>query len=570
VKSLAFLILVLTALASCGPAEEPPSFEAPPSLAEHSAEFERAVLEVTDGVHVAVGFALANSILLEGDDGVVVVDTTESLETGREVKAAFDAVTTKPVRAIVYTHNHTDHVFGARAFAEGSEPPPVYAHETTSSYIDRIVNVIRPAIYRRSMRMFGNYLPEGEVLNAGIGPYLAAGHGGGRFALLRPTHTFSDRLAVEVAGLKLELVHAPGETNDQIFVWLPEKRVLLPGDNFYKAFPNLYTIRGTLYRDVLQWVASLDRMRALRPEHLVPSHTRPISGAERVQAALTDYRDAIQFVHDQTIRAINRGLTPDEIVAELRLPEHLARSPYLQEFYGTVEWSVRSVFAGYLGWFDGNAAHLSPLPPRERAARMAALAGEGTSLAEAAARALESGDLRWAAELADHQLELDPADGEARRLLSTALRGLGEQHPSANGRHYYLTQALEVAGSVEIAEPDPASLPEDLLRGLPVGGFVRAMPVHLDPSASASVDTVVGLHFPDVDEGWTIHVRRGVAEVRPSFPATPAIGVRMDSAVWKDLLAGRRNAALTLASSEVQVEGSTLELIAFLRLFRAE
>ena len=107
--------------------------------------------------------------------------------------------------------------------------------------------------------------------------------------------------------MKLELVHAPGETNDQLFVWLPEKRVLLPGDNFYRAFPNLDTIRGTLYRDVLQWVESLDRMRERRPEHLVPSHTRPLSGADAIHAALTDYRDAIQFVHDQTIRGINRG-----------------------------------------------------------------------------------------------------------------------------------------------------------------------------------------------------------------------------------------------------------------------
>lgn len=552
---------------ACGEPPAPPVVS-PEDLAAHTAEFERGVVEVTDGVHVAIGFGLANSILIEGDDGVIIVDTMESIEAGREVREAFRAITPKPVRAIVYTHNHTDHVFGSPAFADPGEPaPPVFAHETTEYYIDRIVNVIRPAIYQRSMRMFGNYLPEGAVLNAGIGPFLATGHGGGTLGLLRPTDTFSDRLEVEVAGVKLVLVHAPGETNDQLFVWLPEKRVLLPGDNFYRAFPNLYTIRGTLYRDVLQWVASLDAMRALRPAHLVPSHTRPLRGEQEIHAVLTDYRDAIQYVHDQTVRGINRGLTPDELASTISLPAHLAESPYLQPFYGTVEWSVRAVFDGYLGWFDGRAAHLSPLPPAEKARRMAALAGSGGSLPEAARAALAEGDLLWAAELADHWITLEPGSDEARRTLAAALRGLGERHPSANGRHYYLTQALEAEGAVEVAQPDSSTFPAELIHSFPLSGVLRSMSVALDPVKSADVDTVVGLRFPDVEEAWTLHVRRGVAEIQPVFPAAPDLTVTVDSRVWKDLLTGRRNAALTLASSEVQVEGGTLDLAAFLRLF---
>jgi alkyl sulfatase BDS1-like metallo-beta-lactamase superfamily hydrolase len=546
--------------------DAPPS--APPSLAEHSREFERAVIEVTDGVHVAVGFGLANSILVEGSDGVVVVDTMESVEAARAVQSEFARITSKPVRAIVYTHNHTDHVFGARAFAtDPASPPPVYAHETTSHYIDRVVNVIRPAIYTRSMRMFGNYLPPGGVVNAGIGPFLATGHGGGTLGLLRPSHTFAERLELEIAGVRLELVHAPGETDDQIFVWLPDERVLLPGDNFYRSFPNLYTIRGTPHRDLLQWVASLDAMRDRRPEHLVPSHTRPLSGADRIQDVLTDYRDAIQFVHDQTVRGMNRGLTPDELVETVRLPDHLAASPFLQEFYGTVEWSVRSVFTGYLGWFGGDAARLSPLAPDVRARRMAELAETSAPLLEHARRALEAGDAQWAAELASHAVRAGPDEAEATRVAAAALRALGEAQRSANVRHYLLTQALELEGAVEIREADPSTLPRELIESFPIAGFLRSMSVNLDPERSADVDRVVGFRFPDTGEEFTLHVRRGVAEVRPRFPREPEISVRVDTRVWKEILVGVRSPAVAFASGDVEVEGSTLDLVALLRLF---
>ena len=165
--------------------------------------------------------------------------------------------------------------------------------------------------------MFGTFLDDAALVNAGIGPCLGI-HENSTMGLVRPTHTFEETLEQEISGVRFELVFAPGETNDQIFVWLPDKKVLLPGDNIYQSFPNLYTIRGTPYRDVNKWVESLDKMRALRPEHLVPSHTMPISGADKIYEILTDYRDAIQYVHDQTIRGMNRGLTPDELVETIR------------------------------------------------------------------------------------------------------------------------------------------------------------------------------------------------------------------------------------------------------------
>jgi alkyl sulfatase BDS1-like metallo-beta-lactamase superfamily hydrolase len=573
-RHAAAISLLVAWLPACGaeaPEPEALDFEgaAHPELVAHSAEFERRVYEVTDGVHVAVGFGLANSILLEGDDGVVIVDVMESVEAAEEVRSAFAQITTKPIRALVYTHNHADHVFGARGFVpEG--PIDAYAHATTNAYIDRVVNIIRPAIGNRSARMFGTYLPEGPdgVVNAGIGPRLRVGHGGGRPSLIRPNRTFEDELEVTIAGIRMLLVHAPGETSDQIFVWLPDKRTLLPGDNIYKAFPNLYTIRGTLYRDLLEWARSLDRMRYLEPEHLVPSHTRPVTGREQISELLTAYRDAIQFVHDQTIRGMNRGLTPDELVEVVKLPPHLRDHPYLRELYGTVEWSVRSVFTGYLGWFDGDTGTLSPAPPDERAAGYVDLAGGPEALRAAVQQALDEEHFAWAAELAGHLLRVDPDDAAGRGLKAAALHELGRRSLSPNGRNYYLTQALELEGRTAVDE-DPRGDPStaDIVAAIPIENFMSALPVSLDPEASADTDLLVGFRFPDEGKAFGVHVRRGVAELREGFPEAPDAAITTDTSVWKDILTGQRNAGLAFASDAVEVEGNTLDLVRFLRLF---
>lgn len=412
-------------------------------LAEHTAEFEKGVIEVTDGVHVAIGYGLANSILIEGDDGVIIVDTLESTVAASAVKQEFAKITTKPVKAIIYTHNHYDHIQGASVFA-GTDRPDVYAQERTMQIIEHSLQKMQGAIRARSMRQFGVPLRGQQFLNAGIGPRLMIDLAPGR-SFLPPTKLVGDEpLAAEIAGVKLEIVPAPGETEDQIYVWLPEKKVLMPGDNFYRAFPNLYAIRGTRFRDPGEWVTSLDKMIAEEAEFLVPSHTRPLTGRDKIRETLSNYRDGIRSVLEQTIAGMNQGLTPDELVQQVKLPEHLADDPYLQEYYGTVEWSVRSIFAGNLGWFDGNATNLFQLSDRERAERTAKLAGGNDALLQQAQAALEAEDYRWTAELADHLIALEVSPKQAHELKADALTALGHQQVSANARNYYLTSAQQL------------------------------------------------------------------------------------------------------------------------------
>jgi len=579
---IALAVVALSSLLGCErtpPAEVTPRTVAKgpvvqPALEAHTAEFERRVYTVTDGVSQAVGFGLANSIMVEGDACVFIVDVMASIESARAVKAEFDKITSKPIKALIYTHNHPDHVFGGPGFVPDGAVD-VYAHETTRGQIERVVSVIRPIIERRSDRMFGTFLPHDgpdRIVNSGIGPFLEAAHGGGTPGVIWPNHTLRDALDAEICGVRVQMVHAPGETDDQIFVWLPDKRVLLPGDNVYKAFPNLYTIRGTAYRDVAGWVRSLDRMRALRPEHLAPSHTRPVSGADEIMEILTAYRDAIQFVHDQTIHGMNEGLTADELVERVKLPSHLGDHPYLQEFYGTVAWSVRSIFTGYLGWFDGDAATLSPAPPEERSRGYIELAGGAGNVLAAARRAIDTGRYAWAAELTTHVLRVQPEASEAKALKAQALRALGQRSISPNGRNFYLTQALELEGAVKVRESVPDPKVADFVRSFPIASVLASMPVHLDPDKSADVDTVMAFSFPDCGEQYSLHVRRGIAEFQQGRPPHADLEIRADSKTWIEVVIGLRSLPAAMATGAVEVEGGFTKIPAvlrFLSMFRS-
>ena len=561
------LLIILQLFVSCSETITLESSEpqTPKDLIAHSEEFKKELITVTDGVHVAVGYALANSILIEGENTNIIIDTTGTEETAREVKALFDAINPNPVETIIYTHNHADHTYGATVFAEGSSPD-IYAHSTTEIYLSRVIGILRPIISSRSNRMFGNALPKEQVENNGIGPFLEIGRDGRKPGLLYPTKTFTDQIEFEAAGHKIQLFHAPGETNDQLFVWLPEKKALFPGDNFYKTFPNLYTIRGTPYRDLVGWVNSIDMMRYLEPEYLVPSHTRPIVGKEKINTLLTTYRDAIQFVHDQTVRLINLGLDPNEIAEQLVLPKHLGDSPYLKEFYGTPAWSAKNVFSGYLGWFDGNPSTLKPLPLKDEAEKMIQLSGDWDSLFKVAEDAFLTDDFQWSLQLTDYLLRSRPDDQKTKLLRQSALEGLGSQESNPNSRYYYLSSAAQLD---ENYQENDILLPSlEVIQKYPIESMMETLKVNVIPEKSLNKNIQLLFTFTDSPKSFSLFLRRGVLEVQPFMITGSSVQIKSSENDLKAILSGIKSLPISLVNGSLKVEGSRADLLSFFSSLR--
>ena len=561
------LLIILQLFVSCSETITLESSEpqTPKDLIAHSEEFKKELITVTDGVHVAVGYALANSILIEGENTNIIIDTTGTEETAREVKALFDAINPNPVESIIYTHNHADHTYGATVFAEGSSPD-IYAHSTTEIYLSRVIGILRPIISSRSNRMFGNALPKEQVENNGIGPFLEIGRDGRKPGLLYPTKTFTDQIEFEAAGHKIQLFHAPGETNDQLFVWLPEKKALFPGDNFYKTFPNLYTIRGTPYRDLVGWVNSIDMMRYLEPEYLVPSHTRPIVGKEKINTLLTTYRDAIQFVHDQTVRLMNLGLDPNEIAEQLVLPKHLGDSPYLKEFYGTPSWSAKNVFSGYLGWFDGNPSTLKPLPLKDEAEKMIQLSGDWDSLFKVAEDAFLTDDFQWSLQLTDYLLRSRPDDQKTKLLRQSALEGLGSQESNPNSRYYYLSSAAQLD---ENYQENDILLPSlEVIQKYPIESMMETLKVNVIPEKSLNKNIQLLFTFTDSPKSFSLFLRRGVLEVQPFMITGSSVQIKSSENDLKAILSGIKSLPISLVNGSLKVEGSRADLLSFFSSLR--
>lgn len=410
-------------------------------LQEFVAPFEKKkIYHIGEGVHLFVGYGHSNAIAIEGDMSVILVDTLDSPDRAAKLLMDLQTITTKPVRTIVYTHGHADHRGGASMFQATAQSVIAFANQD-KELVD--IKEIKSMLDSRAQHQMGYQLNDAEALTQGVGMREGHTQGQRKYQPLLPTEFIDNGIVDRVIdGVHLQFINAPGETGDTGYIWLPEQKIMCCGDNYYGAFPNLSSIRGGQYRDIGQWVQSLDLLISYNAQAVLPGHLAPLENSETVKTTLTNYRDAIAHVFNATLRHINLGANMQTTVEAVTLPPKLQMLPYLQETFGTVEWTVRAIYAAYVGWFDGNPTNLHELSQRNKALKMIALIGGVNKIKQALSEAMASDDYLWALQLCD--LLLEAGDNTIVDIKVAALCALAELETSANGRHYYISYAKDM------------------------------------------------------------------------------------------------------------------------------
>ncbi|MEP7338198.1 MAG: alkyl sulfatase dimerization domain-containing protein, partial [Acidobacteriota bacterium] len=568
--------------------------------------------------YCAVGYDLANTIVLVGpDNGLVIVDTLGDQQTAtdvlnREIRPKLrengypNAMAERlPIKAIIYTHNHIDHTGGVEGFLKQADRPPcapetpqtqgqdgsftarnncveVISQKQVVENVTITATVAGNIINPRSAYMYGSFLPGGPV-NDGIGPQVNKGNPGPGFWM--PSRTFTNELKVSVAGMNLKLIYVPSETSDELAVFLPNAQnrksggassnwdgegLLLSAEVIQgPSFPNLYSLRGTGYRNPATWFRSVDQLRKLDSWCMVPAHGVPLCGGEYIQTLLRNFRDAIQFTHDQSVRRMNQGHTPPEMAEIIKLPEYLITDleklkpampesdmnplDYLLPFYGSVPQAVRELYFGYVGWYQADPTGLVPNAPKDLAARYVAMMGGRDKVLAAANEAISRGDSKqdkaewqWAAELLTQLVRVNHEDRDARKLKADALRKMAQPTMSnpeewrdwgitstdPNWRNWYLTSAMELnlPNGAHFPAISGGLVSPDIQAALPPGAWVNSWTMRLNAEKSASAKPMsVGFEFtptPGYDsEGnqrFVLNLRRAVCEYWVIDPWSPS------------------------------------------------
>ena len=572
-KSSTCLVLLLVAFASISAlasAFEPKVVATNPKLANFTEAFYPAqVINVTDGVYVARGYDRDNPVLIEGADGLIVIDPGESITAAEIVKKAFNNTLNnifdrKPVKAIIYTHHHDCHIHGASVFAGNNNPEIIVSESFNKTlYAD----------------WFGQLFPGRAIGGAMMGGILFGrdpgyDSGGALFSVqwpgpsgyMPPTIVVKDKLDINISDVHLNLFTVPGETRDVLIVWLPEKRLMVQIANFYEAFPAITTLRSAYPRNPLDYIDSIDFYRTFNAEYLVLCHgPHPIlKGEENISRELTNYRDAIQFVHDQTVQYMNKGLTPGEIKELVKLPTHLAEDPYLQQIYGQVDRDIYEIFWWYRGYFTGKCRDLYTHSPQDEAEMAAELAGGVEELAEKARQALDKGKAEWALELADDVLLLDPENTGARDTKNQSIITLAEKTFNAQERNYLLSEYLVETGQIKMQQRGFAAIDDRFVPFMPMNDLLRIMAVRLNATKSLEKDMTVALRLMEMKNGsetseYSLHVRMGVLEALPKPAENAEFTVITDSLVWKKLGLGKLDPHDAIENGEVTITGGEPE-----------
>jgi alkyl sulfatase BDS1-like metallo-beta-lactamase superfamily hydrolase len=490
--------------------EAPPTVD--PSLWRQSRlNMNHGLFEVVPGVYQVRGLDIANMTLIEGDKGVIVVDTLTSIEGARAaMKLYFEHRGRRPVAAVIFTHTHTDHWGGARGviddemLASGGVPiiaPDLFMEHAVSENV-----IAGPAMLRRAQYQFGPFLkkgPRGQV-DCGLGKSMAAGS----VALLRPTDLIKatgDKRTID--GLEFEFQMAPNsEAPAEMHFFIPRYKLLNLAENCTHNFHNLLPFRGADVRDALAWSKYLGealQMWGGRAEAMCGQHHWPVWGAERVDTMIRQQRDLYKFAHDQTLRLMNHGLTAAEIAETIRLPKSLDGAWHGRGYYGHIRHNVKAIYQKYLGWYDANPANLDPLPPVEAGKKFVEYMGGADAILGRARKDLDKGEFRFVAQALSHLVFAEPDNAAARALLADTFEQLGYLAESATWRNAYLFGAQELRLGMPKAPPRPP-MPRETLAALRTGQLWDVLGVRLNGPKAEGKHVVLNWAFTDTNENFVL------------------------------------------------------------------
>lgn len=528
------------------------------------------LFEVTDGIYQLRGYDLAVMTLIRGETGWIVVDPLLSKETARAALAlAQETLGERPVKAVLFTHSHSDHFGGIRGVVSDDEmaagniriiAPEGFAEAAISENV-----LAGPAMARRALFQFGGDIAPGSagVVDSGIGKALSRGIIG----FMPPTETVKEtgeRLIID--GVEFVFINAPdSEAPAEFMFYLPEKKALCTAELATGTMHNVLTLRGAKVRDALSWskyIDLADQLFGAEAEVLFASHNWPTWGNERIGDYLSHQRDLYRFIHDQTLRLANSGLTLHEIAAALEEPDFMRENFSVRGYYGTLNHNVKATYQLHFGWWDGNPANLNPHPPEEEARRYVDLAGGAEKMIANASKAFAEGDYRWAATVMNHLVFAEPNNRKAKELLAASYEQLGFQSESSIWRNYYLAGAKELRDGV--AKRSVADLANpDFVKAIPTMQFFDALAVRVNPDKAKPV--VINFDFTDTGEKIGVRIGNGVASHRPggSFEDAAAT-IHMTRTLLDDITLGRATFQEKLASGEIKVEGNPLAFGQFL------
>ena len=526
------------------------------------------LFEVVPGVYQVRGLDIANMTLVEGDSGVIVVDTLTSIEGARAaMELYFKHRGKKPVTAVIFTHTHTDHWGGARGvlddatLASGKVPiiaPNLFMEHAVSENI-----IAGPAMLRRAQYQFGPFLAKGTrgQVDCGLGKTMAAGG----VTLLRPSDLIiatGDKRVID--GVEFEFQMAPNsEAPAEMHFYVPRYKLLNLAENCTHNFHNLLPFRGADVRDALAWSKYLNEALSLwggKAEAMCGQHHWPVWGKERVDTMIRQQRDLYKFAHDQTIRLMNHGLTATEIAETIRLPESLEGAWHTRGYYGHIRHNVKAIYQKYLGWYDANPVNLDPLPPVEAGRKYVEYMGGGEAILARAAKDFAKGEFRFVAQALSHLVFAEPDNQAACELLADTFEQLGYAAESSTWRNAYLFGAQELRQGMPKTPPRPP-MPRETLAALRTEQLWDVLGVRLNGPKAEGKHIVLNWSFTDSGETFVLNLENSALTYTEGVQADSAdASFTLARSTLDEVIAKQTSFPEAVAAGKIKVAGNPLRL----------